>query len=127
MEFGLPGNLAFILQTGTYEEVIDDFPELLEEMREDEFQNFLFERFIFAHGQHDVRFIYTPVDRMSKIVKLRTEHYKRVIFLYEQYQQVTGKITQIMYSSRVYKNTVRPSAIDYRLYFKEDKKKHKRI
>ncbi len=123
MEFGLPGNLAFILQEGTYEEIIDGFPEVLEEIRQDEFQNTLFERFIFVHGQHDVRFIHTSVDTMSNIVKLRTEHYKKVIALYEQYRQVVERIVMVMDSSLVYKSKVRPPAIDHRLYFKEDKKK----
>ena len=99
MEIGLLENLVFSLQEGTFEEVMDEFPEVLEEIEGDEFQKTVFSRFIYEHGLHDVRFLYTPVDQMSQIVKLRARHYKQVISLYQQYQAVQRKVKNALQQS----------------------------
>lgn len=88
VEIGLPENLAYGLKHGPFEELIDSFPEVLEEMEQDEIQRNIFGRFIFEHGQHDVRFLYTRVENMAEIVNLRIRHYKQVVALYQQYREV---------------------------------------
>ena len=88
MEIGLPENLAHGLQQGPFEELLDGFPEVLEEIQHDETQSDIFARFICEHGQHDVRFLYTRVENMAEIVPLRMRHYKQVVALYQQYRQV---------------------------------------
>ena len=102
MEIGLLENFVFGLRDMTFEEVMDEFPEVMEEMERDEFQKSVFSRFIFEHGPHDVRFLYTPVDHMSRIVEMRAGHYKQVISLYQQYQAVGRSVKNALQQSGIF-------------------------
>ena len=120
MEVGLPDHLAFSLEQGTFEELMDHFPEVLEEIGQDEFQSKAFSSFVFEHGKHDVRFLYTPVENMSKIVPLRTRHYQRVVALYQQYQGIRHNLRTILRQANV---PLLPAGKTHRFYLKADKKK----
>jgi len=96
LEIGLSQHLALMLKQTTFEELMDKFPEVIEELNNDEFQNDIFQRFICEHGQHDVRFFHTIVNKMSEIVKRRERHYKKVITNYEQYQTVTRHLNKVL-------------------------------
>ena len=122
VEIGLSENLAHALEQGTFEEIMDEFPEVLEEMEQDEIQSNTFSRFISEHGQHDVRFLYTRVDRMPEIVKLRTEHYKQVVGLYQQYQEVRLAINKAL-KQPGFPNRASGRNLSTRFFLKEDRKK----
>lgn len=111
MEIGLMKYLVYGLQACTFEEMMDEFPEVLDEMERDEFQKTVFNRFIFEHGPHDVRFLFTPVDQMSQIINLRARHYKQVVSLYQQYQAVGRRAKNAMQQSGLsYSPSPRPEA-----------------
>jgi len=87
-EIGLSEELTPLLANETFEEIIDQLPEVLEAIEQDEFQVWVFKEFIYEHGQHDIRFFHTKVKSMRDIVELRKRHYKKVIANYEQYKDV---------------------------------------
>lgn len=121
IEIGLPENLAFALKQGTFEELLDSFPEVLEEIEHDEFQSKAFRRFIFEHGQHDVRFLATRVESMPEIVRLRTQHYKRVVAIYQQYKAIRRNLKRVLRQTDL--PTVYQRKINKQFDLKEDKKK----
>lgn len=120
MEMGLPDPLAFALEQGTFEELMDDFPEVLEEVGQDEFQSKAFHSFVYEHGQHDVRFLHTRVESMSEIVLLRTRHYKKVVAIYQQYQGTCRTLQKILRKSDA---PLLQEGKIHRFYLKADKKK----
>ncbi|MBF0280399.1 MAG: hypothetical protein HQM13_21565 [SAR324 cluster bacterium] len=122
VEIGLLDYLAYALEQGTFEEIMDEFPEVLEELEQDEIQSSTFGRFIYEHGQHDVRFLCTRVENMTKIVSLRTEHYKQVVSLYQQYQEVRRAINKTLKQPGIFKLDSGKNLYS-RFFLKEDRKK----
>ncbi len=121
-EIGLPENLAHAIEQETFAEVMDELPEVLEEIEQDEIRSNTFSRFIFEHGQHDVRFLYTRVERMSEIVNLRAKHYQQVVTIYQQYQEVQLAINQALKQQGFFNHASRRN-LSTRFFLKEDRKK----
>lgn len=93
VEIGVPEVLSIQLaQDGTFAELLDEAPEVLMAIEEDEFMKWVFQHFIAEHGKHDIRFINTLVPHMAELVNLRQQHFKRMILHYEKYRDVIDKL-----------------------------------
>lgn len=98
-EIGLMEHLAYQIPNSTFEEVEDEFPEIILKIEMDEFQRNIFHQFIHCHGQHDIRFFRTYVPEMKNIFQKRTCHHKKIIHAYEQYQEVSRQTSDIIKQS----------------------------
>ncbi|MBF0349986.1 MAG: hypothetical protein HQM11_03090 [SAR324 cluster bacterium] len=80
---------------GTWHELIDQMPEFVELLEQDEFMMPFFLRFLQEHEEHDIRFLNTLVHDMNDLVELRQQHLEQMIRTYETWQQVQSQLTSL--------------------------------